>query len=91
MEQDPHRSKSTRRAATFRKARPDELIQDVLRVGPAPNRSREAFVTVVNLALVGAVIALLRPEPAVVTALVGIIAVITATRWIAGARKWGSR
>jgi hypothetical protein len=91
MEQDPHRSRSTRRAATLRNARPDELIQDVLRFGPAPNRSRETFVTVVNIALVGAAVALLRPEAVVVTALVGIIAGITAVRWVVGVRKWGSR
>lgn len=91
METNSHRSRSTRRAATFREARPDELIQDVLRFGPAPNRSRETFVTVVNVVVVGAAIALLQPEPAVVTALVAIIAAITAIRWVGGIRKWGSR
>ncbi|MDA0179956.1 hypothetical protein OJ997_06595 [Solirubrobacter phytolaccae] len=91
MEKDPHRSQPARRAATFSKARPDELLQDVLRLGPAPNRSRETFVTVVNVVLVGAVIALLRPEPAVMAALVGIIAVVTAIRWAVGSRKWDRR
>ena len=91
MEKHQHRSRSTQRAATFREARPDELIQDVLRFGPAPNRSREAFATAVNIVLVGAAIALLQPEPVVAIALVGIVAVITAGRWAAGARKWGSR
>lgn len=84
-------TKSPHAEATFREAGVDELITDVLRVGPAPNRSREVFVTVVNVALAGAAIGLLQPEPAVVAALVGIIAAVTVIRWVLGVRKWSKQ
>jgi hypothetical protein len=76
---------------TFRDAGPGELLKDVLRISPAPNPSREAFVTVFNLVVVGALLALLQPEPVAAVAVAVVFVLFTAGRWLAGTRKWGRR
>lgn len=75
----------------FRDAGLDELVKDVSRLGPAPNRSREAFSAIVNLAVVGAGLAVIRPEPAVAVGIAAAAVAYVAIRWAAGIRKWGAR
>ncbi|QNG20125.1 hypothetical protein G4H71_13825 [Rhodococcus triatomae] len=79
------------REAGLREAGLHDLLMDAFRVGPAPTRSREAFVVVLTLVLVGLIVALLQPEP-VVAAIGGTaIAAYLVIRWIVGTRKWGQR
>lgn len=78
-------------APTLRHAAPDELLLDVLRFGPAPNPSREAFVTVVNLVIVGVLLAILSPEATAVTVVAIVFGAITALRWLAGVGRWRTR
>lgn len=83
-----HTDRPVHPEATFRQAGLDELIKDVSRLGPAPNRSREVFASLVNIALVVALIAILQPAPILAAAVAGAIGLFTAIRWIAGTRKW---
>ncbi len=75
----------------FRDAGIDDLVKDTFRLGPAPNRSREIFMIVVLTALIGAVIAVLRPEPVVAIVMVAAAVVYMAIRWVIGTRTWGAR
>lgn len=74
----------------FRDAGIDELIKDVSRLGPAPTRSREVFVTIVTVVILAAGILILEPEPAVAAAIAGAGVLYTAIRWVLGTRKWSS-
>jgi hypothetical protein len=77
--------------AGFREAGLDDLIKDVSRLGPAPNRSREAFVIVVTILLLGALIAITQPAAPVAGVMVGAVAVYLAVRWVLGTRSWSTR
>jgi hypothetical protein len=77
--------------ASLRDAGLDDLFRDVMRLGPAPNRSREAFVSVVTIVLLGAFIAITQPAAPAAGVMVGAIAAYLAIRWVLGLRKWGAR
>lgn len=68
-----------------------ELLMDCLRIGPAPTRSREAFVALFALVVVGVLLVVMQPE-VMVTAVViaGSVSYLT-IRWIVGTRRWGRR
>lgn len=74
--------------ASFREAQPGELLGDLMRFGPAPRASREAFVSLVSIALLVVVLVALAPEPVVAVVVVGVVAVYLAARWVVGARVW---
>lgn len=75
----------------FRDAGIDDLIKDTFRLGPAPNRSREAFMIVVMAALIGAVIAVITPELVVTLVMIGAGLAYMTIRWIIGTRTWEAR
>ncbi len=77
--------------ATFREAELGELVKDLARLGPAPNRSREAFVAITSVLLLGALVAVLRPEPVVSAVICVALVAYLAIRWVIGTRTWGQR
>jgi hypothetical protein len=79
------------REASFREAGLGDLLRDVTRLGPAPNRSREAFAIVALLAAVGVAITVTRPEPFASTVIVALTIAYFAVRWVLGVRKWDPR
>ena len=82
---------TTHPEATFREAELGDLVKDLARLGPAPNRSREAFVAVTSVLLLGVIVAVLRPDPVVSTVISVALVAYLAVRWAIGTRTWGQR
>jgi hypothetical protein len=86
-----HTDQPVHREASFREAGLGDLVRDVTRLGPAPNRSREAFAIVALIAAVGVVIALTEPAPFASAVIVALAVAYSAMRWALGVRKWDPR
>lgn len=77
--------------ATLREANYGDLVKDMFRLGPAPNGSREAFVSIVTIVLAGAFIGITQPTPPAAAVIAGVIGLYIAFRWTIGARIWRGR
>ncbi|MFE5878549.1 hypothetical protein ACFQ6H_25090 [Rhodococcus sp. NPDC056506] len=63
------------------------LLTDLMDIGPAPTMGRELVVTVVNIAIIGVLFAIIGSNP-VFWILVAALAVYAGIRFVIGLRGW---